>query len=60
MRNLLRQADELRIAFEEFLADCVALADGVISKTAIKSGEFNYSIYLRSREVDGILYRNTF
>jgi hypothetical protein len=35
-----RQADELRIAFEEFLADCVALADGVISKTAIKSGEF--------------------
>lgn len=37
--KFIRHADELRIAFEDFLEDCVALANGVISKTAIASGE---------------------
>lgn len=34
------RADELRIAFSDFLKDCIALADGVISKEAIVAGEF--------------------
>lgn len=34
-----RHADELRMAFDDFLEDCVSLANGVISKTAIASGE---------------------
>ena len=57
MRNL-PDGDELRIAFEEFLADCVALADGVISKTAIN--QENLLLNIHEAEVDGILYRNTF
>lgn len=34
-----KHADELRLAFGEFLEDCVALANGVISREAIASGE---------------------
>ncbi|NLJ95674.1 MAG: DUF2935 domain-containing protein [Clostridiales bacterium] len=34
-----RRADELKIAFGNFLEDCVALANGVISREAIASGE---------------------
>lgn len=35
----IHHANELRMAFDDFLEDCVALANGVISKTAIASGE---------------------
>jgi len=35
----IRHANELRMAFEDFLKDCVVLANGVISKTALASGE---------------------
>lgn len=34
-----RHGDELRLAFGEFLEDCIALANGVISREAIASGE---------------------
>lgn len=34
-----RHADELRMAFDNFLDDCIALANGVISKSVIESGE---------------------
>lgn len=37
--KFIRQADELRMAFDDFLEDCVALANGVISKMALASGE---------------------
>ncbi len=35
-----KHADELRLAFGELLGDCIALANGVISREAIASGEF--------------------
>jgi hypothetical protein len=34
-----KRADELRLAFGEFLEDCIVLANGVISREAIASGE---------------------
>jgi hypothetical protein len=34
-----RRGDELRIAFGDFLEDCTELANGVISREAIESGE---------------------
>lgn len=37
--HFIRHADELRLAFGEFLEDCIALANGVISREAIASGE---------------------
>ncbi len=35
-----KMADELRIGFGNLLEDCIALANGVISRDAIASGEF--------------------
>jgi len=35
----IKYANELRMAFDDFLEDCVELANGVISKTVIASGE---------------------
>ena len=35
----IQHANELRMAFDDFLEDCVELANGVISKTVIASGE---------------------
>lgn len=37
--RFIRQANELRMAFADFLEDCVAVASGVISKPVIESGE---------------------
>lgn len=34
-----RRGDELRIAFGDFLKDCTAIANGVIGRVAIESGE---------------------
>lgn len=37
--KLIKHADELRLAFGELLEDCIALANGVVSREAIASGE---------------------
>lgn len=37
--KFMQHADELRIQFDEFLADCIALSCGVISDDVLKSGE---------------------
>ncbi len=35
----IKHADELKHAFEDFLADCVALSNGVVSDDVLQSGE---------------------
>lgn len=37
--DFIKHADKLRLAFGELLEDCVALANGVISREALTSGE---------------------
>jgi hypothetical protein len=35
----IKHADELRVAFDDFLADCIALSNGVVSDDVLQSGE---------------------
>ncbi len=35
----IKHADELRVAFDDFLADCIALSNGVVSDEVLQSGE---------------------
>jgi len=49
--KFIRQADELRMAFDDFLEDCVALADGVLSKSVIASGEIVTQYTLESEKL---------
>lgn len=35
----IKHADELRVAFDDFLADCIALSNGVVSDDVLESGE---------------------
>lgn len=37
--KFIKHADELRIAFDDFLADCIELANGAVSEEALQSGE---------------------
>jgi len=57
----IRHANELRMAFEDFLEDCVELANGVISKTAVASGEFVTQYTLEAEKLTqfytGVVFR---
>lgn len=37
--KFIKRGDELRIAFGDFLKDCTVLANGVVSRSALESGE---------------------
>ncbi len=49
--KLIRHADELKHEFEDFLADCVALSNGVVSEEVLQSGEVLTKFTLEAERV---------
>jgi hypothetical protein len=49
--NFTQRADELRVEFDRLLRDVVLLSDGVVSKSALKSGEVITEFTLEAEKV---------
>lgn len=49
--KFIRHADELKHEFEDFLADCVALSNGVVSEEVLQSGEVLTKYTLEAEKV---------
>ncbi|HKL80347.1 MAG TPA: DUF2935 domain-containing protein [Mobilitalea sp.] len=53
--KFIRHADELRVEFDNFLADCIALSNGVVSNEVLESGEVFTQYTLEAEKVSGFL-----
>ena len=53
--KFIRRADELRDEFDNFLADCIALSNGVVSNEVLESGEVITQYTLEAEKVSGFL-----
>ncbi|HKL99618.1 MAG TPA: DUF2935 domain-containing protein [Mobilitalea sp.] len=53
--KFIKHADELRVEFDNFLADCIVLSNGVVSNEVLESGEVFTQYTLEAERVSGFL-----